>query len=168
MRRRDDAAGFSCCPSCGRPSSRVHCQYRRRVADVPSAGRQVCLEITARRFRCIAPNCRQYIFAERFDGDAVTCSAQRTDRQELIVHHLGLALGGTSWKTPAPRSWTRFANRCGRSARRSVRPSSILSCSPARNGCNMKDFCDGTNQCLHHDPRQTARSNQTDRPPNRA
>lgn len=50
--------------------------------------------MTVRRFRCIGINCRQRIFAERFDGDAVRSSARRTDRLELIVHHLGLALGG--------------------------------------------------------------------------
>jgi transposase len=92
--RARSVTGYSCCPSCGRSSTRVHSQYRRKVADLPSAGRQVCLEIMVRRFRCAGASCRQRIFAERFDGDAVRCSARRTDRLELVVHHLGLALGG--------------------------------------------------------------------------
>lgn len=50
--------------------------------------------MTVRRFRCTGASCGQRIFAERFDGDAVRSSARRTDRLELIIHHLGLALGG--------------------------------------------------------------------------
>jgi zinc-finger of transposase IS204/IS1001/IS1096/IS1165 len=42
------------CPACGYPSTRVHSRYMRRLADLPSAGRAVHLEVVARRFRCIA------------------------------------------------------------------------------------------------------------------
>jgi transposase len=52
------------------------------------------MHITVRRFRCAEPSCRRRIFAERL-GDAVAGrSARRTSRLELIVRHLGIALGG--------------------------------------------------------------------------
>ncbi|MFN0193274.1 MAG: ISL3 family transposase [Aestuariivirga sp.] len=87
-------AKLSSCPSCGRPSARVHSRYQRQVSDLPSAGRRVCLEITARKFRCAGTGCKQRVFAERFEGGTIRCSARRTDRLDVIVHHLGLALGG--------------------------------------------------------------------------
>ncbi len=64
--RAHGAAHSSNCPACGQPSTRVHSRYRRHLADLPSAGRRVHLEIVARKFRCIGINCRRRIFAERF------------------------------------------------------------------------------------------------------
>ena len=92
--RAHNGAESSICPSCGRQSVRVHSRYRRRLADLPLAGRRVRLEIMARRFRCSGAGCRQRVFAERFDGGVIRCPARRTDRLDMIVHHLGLALGG--------------------------------------------------------------------------
>lgn len=88
------ATQFSHCPSCGRPSARVHSRYRRRLSDLPSAGRRVHLDIAARKFRCTGTGCKRRVFTERFAEGTIRRSARRTDRLDLIVHHLGLALGG--------------------------------------------------------------------------
>jgi transposase len=82
------------CPSCGTVSRRVHSRYRRRVTDLPLAGRIVQLLVIARRFRCDAVLCGRQIFTERFAEGILAPSARRTARLDSIVHHLGLALGG--------------------------------------------------------------------------
>ncbi len=84
----------SACPACGCASSRVHSRYRRLVADLPSHGQEVTIEISVRRFRCVEASCRRRIFAERVAGRGVSPFARRTERLDVIVHHCGLALGG--------------------------------------------------------------------------
>lgn len=84
----------SSCPGCGRSSKRVHSRYRRRLADLPIAGRPVRLVVVARRFHCDAVLCGRRIFAERFAQDVLAPWARRTARLDHIVHYLGLALGG--------------------------------------------------------------------------
>ena len=84
----------SACPECGRVSERVHSRYRRRLADLPMAGRPVRIVVMARRFRCAAVLCGPRIFAERFDRDVLAPWCRRTARLDHIVHHLALALGG--------------------------------------------------------------------------
>lgn len=81
------------CPRCGGVSSRIHSRYGRTISDLPCSGRRVEVLITARRFFCTTPHCRQKIFAERFGEDVLPKSARRTARLECLVHHLGLALG---------------------------------------------------------------------------
>jgi len=88
------ARGGGICPGCGARSERIHSRYRRRVADLPIAGRGVRLLVTARRFYCDAMLCGRRIFAERFDANLLAPWARRTARLDHIVHHLGLALGG--------------------------------------------------------------------------
>jgi len=83
----------SACPGCGMPSARVHSRYRRRLADLPIAGRALQLLVLARRFYCDTVLCGRRIFTERF-GDVLAPWARRTSRLDHIVHHLGLALGG--------------------------------------------------------------------------
>lgn len=82
------------CPECGTNSQRVHSRYRRRLADLPMAGRPVRLVLVARRFHCDAVLCGRHIFVERFAQDVVAPWARRTARLDHIVHYLGLALGG--------------------------------------------------------------------------
>lgn len=84
----------SSCPGCGTRSERIHSRYRRRLADLPIAGKPVHLVVVARRFHCAAVLCGRRIFAERFDKDVLAPWARRTARLDHIVHHLGLALGG--------------------------------------------------------------------------
>jgi len=84
----------SACPGCGARSGRVHSRYRRRLADLPIAGRPVRVVVLARRFYCNAVLCGRRVFTERFDADVLAPWARRTARLDHIVHHLGLALGG--------------------------------------------------------------------------
>lgn len=87
-------SGTSLCPGCGASSGRIHSRYQRRLTDLPLAGRPVRLVIVARRFRCVTVMCGRRIFTERFDDGALAPWARRTARLDLVVHHLGLALGG--------------------------------------------------------------------------
>eukprot|EP01035_Chromulina_nebulosa_P058194 gene58194-79699_t len=82
------------CPGCGRESQRVQSRYMRRPADLPVGGRRVELTILARRFWCDAVLCGRRIFCEPFDDGVLARYGRRTQRLEMIVHHLGLALGG--------------------------------------------------------------------------
>lgn len=88
------ANAANACPGCGVKSKRIHSRYRRRVADLPIAGRPVRLLVTARRFYCDAVLCGRRIFTERFDVELLAPWARRTARLDRIVHHLALALGG--------------------------------------------------------------------------
>src|ERR1700746_3159835 len=82
------------CPSCGGFSARIHSQYQRALADLPSQGRLVRISLWPRRFRCAVAECQQTIFTERLEATASRPFARRTTRLEGIVHHVGLALGG--------------------------------------------------------------------------
>ncbi|CAM3263759.1 ISL3 family transposase ISMex26 [Methylobacterium mesophilicum] len=82
------------CPSCDRPSSRIHSRYTRTLSDLPVAGRPVVIDVGVRRLRCVGIDCRTRIFAERLGPDLAATYARRTARLDCIVRHLGLALGG--------------------------------------------------------------------------
>ena len=84
----------SLCPGCRAPSKRVHSRYRRRLSDLPWARRSVQLVLVARRFYCDAVLCGRRIFTERLASGALAPCGRRTARQDDLVHHLGLALGG--------------------------------------------------------------------------
>ncbi|MDZ5650598.1 ISL3 family transposase [Nitrospirillum sp. BR 11828] len=88
------SSAVSRCPGCGSPSRRVHSRYRRRLMDLPAAGRTAQLTLLARRFFCDAVLCGRRVFTERFDPTILTPRARRTARLDKIIHHLGLALGG--------------------------------------------------------------------------
>jgi transposase len=116
---------FGFCPSCGGVSRRVHSHYRRRVADLPLAGRSVQLEVVARRFRCGAVLCGRQIFTERFPDGVLASSSRRTARLDCIVHHLGLALGGRPAASFAKRLMLPVSNdTLLRVVRRRTRPPS--------------------------------------------
>ena len=87
------------CPSCGACSHRIQSQYWRQAADLPMAGRRVVLRIMVRRFWCDAVLCGQRIFAERFGDGVLAPLSRRTERLEMIVHHLGLAV---TWSLTLP------------------------------------------------------------------
>ena len=53
------------CPVCGQSSTRIHSRYTRTVADLPSAGHVVVLQLQVRRFFCINPVCLRKTFSER-------------------------------------------------------------------------------------------------------
>lgn len=91
------------CPDCGTCAATVHSRYSRRLGDLPLGGRPLRLTVMARRFRCHTAHCQRRIFTERFDKGIVAPWARRTARLDLLVFHLGLALGG--------RPGARFAHR---------------------------------------------------------
>jgi transposase len=83
----------SACPSCGRQSDKVHSRYRRHLADLPWEGIPARLILSARKFFCRNPECRQRIFCERLPRLAARYAHQTLRFNELITA-LGLAMGG--------------------------------------------------------------------------
>ena len=111
----------SLCPGCGASSGRIHSRYQRRLTDLPLAGRPVRLVVVARRFRCVTVMCGRRIFTERFEEGALAPWARRTARLDLVVHHLGLALGGRPAAGSCPSTYAareqRYATSGGSKAR---------------------------------------------------
>ncbi|MDZ4309634.1 MAG: ISL3 family transposase [Cypionkella sp.] len=93
----------SCCPRCAAVSVSVHSRYVRTLADLPSHGSAVSLQLRTRRFRCRSIGCPVEIFAEQFDPAVAQRFGRRTERLEGIVHHIGLALGGRPGQRSAAR-----------------------------------------------------------------
>jgi transposase len=60
------------CPTCSRPSSRRHGQYRRRLRAHPCMGRSVILHVQVRRFKCLNPHCPRITFVEPIESLALT------------------------------------------------------------------------------------------------
>jgi transposase len=116
------------CPLCGRPSTRVHSRYSRRLADLPWHGRIVELQVYARRFRCPNGACRRRIFAERLP-EVAAVKARRTTRLREAQRHIGLALGGE----PGARLARRLAMPVsGDTLLRLIRASALTVPPPAR------------------------------------
>ncbi|MGD9800140.1 MAG: transposase family protein [Parvularculaceae bacterium] len=80
------------CPDCGAVSDGVHSRYVRKLSDLPASGLRVRLLVEARRFRCYAPASPRRIFAMRFDLESPW--SRRTERLNILVHQMGLALSG--------------------------------------------------------------------------
>ncbi|MFD8755689.1 ISL3 family transposase [Kitasatospora sp. NPDC059577] len=87
------AAVSAACPGCGRRSSRLHCYYRRRLADRPIAGRRVRLELRARRLVCGNDQCRRRTFVEQIQ-DLTSRHARRTTALTTQLTDIALFLGG--------------------------------------------------------------------------
>lgn len=82
-----------CCPLCGTPAQRFHSHYLRRITDLPSGGKRVCLRVLVRKCFCDVRTCARKIFAERFTP-FIEPLARVTTRLFQIVQALGLATGG--------------------------------------------------------------------------
>ncbi|MFE6813541.1 ISL3 family transposase [Streptomyces sp. NPDC057675] len=67
--------------------------YLRFLADVPSAGRRVVLQLRVRRFRCGNTQCSRQTFVEQISG-LTRSHGQRTERLRSILTEVGLALAG--------------------------------------------------------------------------
>jgi len=87
------AASSASCPRCGTVSGRTHGGYRRRLADLPIAGRPVRIEAAVRRFRCDDPGCDATTFAEQIPG-LTAPFARRTAGLTDRLAAIGLALAG--------------------------------------------------------------------------
>lgn len=81
------------CPLCGQPSQHVHSRYQRKLADLPTQGKTVLIQLHARRFFCNAPACPRQIFAERIP-ELARVHARTTLRLFQAHVQIGLALGG--------------------------------------------------------------------------
>ncbi len=81
------------CPDCEHASSHVHSYYIHSPKALPTSGRQVCLLLQVRRFRCPNPRCRRKTFAERLSS-LVAPHAQRTSWARELLRVIGEAVGG--------------------------------------------------------------------------
>ncbi|MBL3685128.1 hypothetical protein F2981_29415 (plasmid) [Sinorhizobium meliloti] len=77
-------------------NQRVHSHYQRRLADLPWHGRVVEVQLQARRWRCINPECPRKIFTEKIARDGAAKSASH---DPLCEHHLaiGFCRGRRTW-----------------------------------------------------------------------
>jgi transposase len=115
------------CPLCGVVSRSMHSRYERRLADLPAHGREVTVSALVRRFRCRTAECRRQVFAERLDVATGRPFGRRTERAEIVVHQLGIALGGRPGAAVAGRLCVKASkDTLLRTVRRRARkPSSI-------------------------------------------
>lgn len=86
-------AASAACPGCEHRSSRLHCYYKRRLADRPVAGRRVRLELRARRLACGNDRCGQGTFAEQIP-DLTSRNVRRTTALTAQLTDIALFLGG--------------------------------------------------------------------------
>lgn len=81
------------CPKCQLPSSSLHSNYQRLVADLPWHGVAIKLHLHTRKFRCRNACCPQKIFCERLPK-VVAAYARKTVRLNDALTLLAFALGG--------------------------------------------------------------------------
>ena len=81
------------CPSCGRPSGRVHSYYCRTLEDLPAQGRVIQLCIGLRRFFCDADDCPRQSFAEQVP-DLMARHCPKTRRLTAQLREIALTGGG--------------------------------------------------------------------------
>ena len=80
------------CTCCNTTAVHIHSRYQRRLKDLPVSGYPVTLLVEVRRFFCQNPTCPRKTFAEAFLPLARR-SAQTTNRLQISLQQLGLALG---------------------------------------------------------------------------
>ena len=81
------------CPLCNSKTERIHSLYRRKIADLPWADKQLNFQLQVRRFFCDMEECRRKVFCERLHA-SIAAYARRTTRMESYLQTLGLHLGG--------------------------------------------------------------------------
>ena len=67
-------------------------RYWRTAADISALGLQLCLRVSARRFRCEDRECSQRIFAER--PPWIPAWGRRSDRITTLLAYTALGVGG--------------------------------------------------------------------------
>ena len=65
------------CPTCSKPTHRIHSRYERTLADLPWADHSITLQLRVRKFFCINTLCKRRIFTERL-ASVTTPWARRT------------------------------------------------------------------------------------------
>ncbi len=70
------------CPSCNKPSSRIHSRYQRQVADLPWQGATVRMQLLARKLFCRQEDCPQRIFCERIPSVVATYQLYRRQQRK--------------------------------------------------------------------------------------
>ncbi len=117
------------CPRCVQPSTRIHAQYRRTLADRPWAGVPVRLRLRLRKFVCRNPSCPQAVFVERLPT-VVAPFAQRSLRLAEINATLSLSMAAKPGHAPLPAQECPPA-RIRSCASRDAHPHLILSAQPS-------------------------------------
>ena len=74
-------------------SRRVHSRYQRQLADTACGGRDVMIDLQARRFSCGNEACGKATFAEQVPGLTVRYG-RRTCGLQAVLQAVALALGG--------------------------------------------------------------------------
>src|SRR5215467_7272890 len=82
------------CPTCTQPSTHMHSDYRRTLADLPWATTPVQLHLRVRRFWCETPHCARRTFTERVPQVA-PCSARATTRLSTMQTATGILTAET-------------------------------------------------------------------------
>jgi transposase len=86
-------APTAACPLCGVLSASIHSRYRRRLTDLSWGTRLLRLHLLVRKFVCRNPSCERRIFTERLP-ELVAPYARKTPRFIMVLHAIGIALGG--------------------------------------------------------------------------
>jgi transposase len=81
------------CPRCGTLTKRVHAYHRRRLADMPVAGRGLVLDLRIRRLVCRNADCPTYTFREQVPGLTARW-ARRTLRLTQLTGRIAVVLAG--------------------------------------------------------------------------
>lgn len=113
------AVDSATCPDCGGRSARRHGLLWRTLADCPSFGLAVTLEVQVRRFKCANPACSRRTFSEPLEPLAGR-RQRRTWRLRQQHVRVGYALGGEPGRG-SPPSWA-CASAARRCLRRCARP----------------------------------------------
>jgi transposase len=74
-------------------STVVHGRYLRRLADAPTAGTRVVIELLVRRFRCVNGDCAAVTFAEQVAG-LTRPHSRYTPLLRDMLSQIGLAMAG--------------------------------------------------------------------------
>jgi transposase len=81
------------CPQCQLHAHKVHSRYQRSAGDLPWEGLRVRLQLSARKFFCLNPDCPRKVFCERLPA-CLEKYAHRTVRLNQALAWIGFALGG--------------------------------------------------------------------------
>lgn len=79
----------SSCPTCMKPTARIHSQYTRKVQDLPIGDKSVEMLILTKRWFCDNPDCKVTIFTERYDW--LSSNGRRTERTEEVLRKIAFS-----------------------------------------------------------------------------